>query len=87
MSISVLICCYNGERFLRETLDSVLAQTLPPLEVIVVDDGSTDSSGEIGDSYGDPVRMISQTNRGLPASRNVAVQAAQGAVFVLHRCG
>lgn len=82
MPISVLICCYNGERFLRETLDSVLAQSLPPLEVIVVDDGSTDTSAEIARSYGEPVRVISQTNRGLPASRNVAIQAARGRYLI-----
>jgi glycosyltransferase involved in cell wall biosynthesis len=78
MSISVLICCYNGERFLRETLESVLAQTVHPREVIVIDDGSTDRSAEIAGSFGSPVRVISQPNQGLPASRNVGIQAATG---------
>jgi glycosyltransferase involved in cell wall biosynthesis len=78
MSISVLICCYNGERFLAETLESVLAQTLKPAEVIVIDDGSTDRSAEIAESFGLPVRVIRQANQGLPASRNVAIAAAQG---------
>ena len=78
MSISVVICCHNGEKYLRETLDSVFAQTLPPLEVILVDDGSTDSSAEIARSYGETVRVISQSNCGLPASRNVGIQAARG---------
>jgi glycosyltransferase involved in cell wall biosynthesis len=74
----VIICCYNGEQFLEEAVDSVLAQTLSPLEVIVIDDGSTDSSAQIARSYGERVRVISQTNRGLPASRNVGIAAARG---------
>ncbi len=78
MSISVLICCYNGEQYLRETLDSVLAQTVQPLEVIVIDDGSTDDSASIARSFGDPVRVVQQENRGLPASRNVAISEAKG---------
>lgn len=78
MSISVLICCYNGERYLRETLESVLKQTKAPLEVIVIDDGSTDRSAEIAQSFGSPVRVIRQTNQGLPASRNVGIREATG---------
>ena len=46
-AISVLICVFNGERFLRETLESVLGQDLEPMEVVVVDDGSTDRTYEI----------------------------------------
>ena len=59
-TVSVVIPCYNAAPFLRETLDSVLAQTHPALEVIVVDDGSTDDSSAITESYGPPVRVIRQ---------------------------
>jgi hypothetical protein len=77
-TISVVIPCYNGTKFLRETLDSVLAQTLPALEVIVVDDGSTDGSAGIADSYGPPVRVIRQPNQGESVARNRGIEEAKG---------
>jgi glycosyltransferase involved in cell wall biosynthesis len=78
ISISVIIPCYNGARFLRDTLQSVLVQTLPPLEVIVVDDGSTDDSAAIAESYGPPVRVIRQSNQGESVARNRAISEARG---------
>jgi glycosyltransferase involved in cell wall biosynthesis len=63
-SVSVVIPCYNGARFLRETVASVLSQTAPVLEVLVVDDGSTDDSVAVAESFGDPVRVIRQANQG-----------------------
>src|SRR5262245_59558828 len=57
-SVSVVIPCYNGSAFLRETLRSALTQTHPVLEVLVVDDGSTDNSAEVAQSFGAPVRVI-----------------------------
>jgi glycosyltransferase involved in cell wall biosynthesis len=62
-SVSVVIPCYNGARFLRETVASVLSQTAPVLEVLVVDDGSTDDSVAVAESFGDPVRVIRQANQ------------------------
>lgn len=76
--VSAIICCYNGAAFLSQTLDSLLAQTSPPIEIILIDDGSTDESASIAESYGPPVRVIRQTNQGLPASRNVGIDAARG---------
>jgi len=77
-TVSVVIPCYNAAPFLQETLDSVLGQTVPPLEVIVVDDGSTDDSGAIAQSYGPPVRVIRQENRGESVARNRGIDEAQG---------
>ena len=77
-TVSVVIPCYNGAAFLREALDSVLAQTRPPLEVIVVDDGSTDDSAAIAESYGPPVRVIRQENQGESVARNRGIDEARG---------
>lgn len=79
-TVSVVIPCYNGAAFLRETLDSVLAQTHPVLEVIVVDDGSTDDSAAIAESYGPPVRVIRQANAGESSARNRGIDEAKGSL-------
>ena len=75
--VSVVIPVYNGERFLATAIESVLSQDVP-LEVVVIDDGSTDSSGEIARHFDKPVICIRQDNRGLGAARNAGVEAAQG---------
>jgi glycosyltransferase involved in cell wall biosynthesis len=75
--VSVIVPVYNGARFLVEALDSVFAQTYRPLEVIVIDDGSTDESGTIARTYPD-VRYIRQSNAGVSAARNRGVEAASG---------
>ena len=62
--ISVVIPAYNAARFIRRTIDSVLAQTYTGCELIVVDDGSTDNTGEVVKSYGQKVRYIYQKNAG-----------------------
>jgi len=78
LTVSVVIPCYNAARFLHETLASALQQTHPPLEVIVVDDGSTDDSAAIAESFGPPVRIIRQKNQGESIARNRGIDAAQG---------
>jgi hypothetical protein len=77
-AISVITPCYNGERYIRATLESVVGQTRPPLEIIVVDDGSTDASAVMAESFGDPVRVIRQQNEGESAARNRGITEARG---------
>lgn len=77
-TVSVVIPCYNGAKYLRETLDSVLAQTYQVLEVLVIDDGSTDDSAAIAESYGPPIRMIRQPNQGESIARNRGIEEAKG---------
>lgn len=74
--ISVVIPVFNGERFLAAAIESVLAQDHEPMEVIVVDDGSTDSSAAIAQRY--QVRLLRGPNRGRSVARNAGVEAANG---------
>lgn len=76
MSISVVIPAYNGARFLPETLRSVLAQTLRPDEVLVVDDGSTDGTAAVAKAFGPLVRVFRRTNARQGASRNFGAEQA-----------
>lgn len=78
--VSVIIPAYNGERYLSAALESVFAQTYRPLEVIVVDDGSTDDSGAIAQSFSEVV-YIQQSNQGVAAARNRGIEAARGEFF------
>jgi glycosyltransferase involved in cell wall biosynthesis len=77
--VSILTPCYNCEKWLSETIDSALAQTWENIEVIVVDDGSTDDSLAIAKRYeSNLVKVISQTNQGASAARNVAYRSSAG---------
>ena len=76
--ISCIVPVFNGERYLAEALDSILAQTWRPLEVIVVDDGSTDGTAHIAAGYGAEVSYIHQANAGPAAARNRGLDAARG---------
>jgi glycosyltransferase involved in cell wall biosynthesis len=78
IKIIVAIPAYNAEHYLREAVDSVLAQTCKPWEIIVVNDGSTDRTEEIALSYGDKIRYIRQENQGLAGARNTAIREATG---------
>lgn len=76
--ISVIIPVYNGERHLGDAIASVLAQTVPVHEIIVVDDGSTDGSLNVAERFGAPVRCHRQANAGAGAARNCGVALAGG---------
>jgi glycosyltransferase involved in cell wall biosynthesis len=80
-SISVIIGVYNAARYVGEAIDSVLAQTTPAAEVIVVDDGSDDGSGDVAAGYGPPVRCIRNAHGGIAAARNTGIEAATGEFF------
>jgi glycosyltransferase involved in cell wall biosynthesis len=77
-SVSVIIPVYNGARFIAETLKSVLAQTAPPLEVIIVNDGSTDNTASVVEAFGDSVTLIHIPNGGACAARNFGASIAKG---------
>jgi glycosyltransferase involved in cell wall biosynthesis len=76
--VSVVVPVYNGSRYLRQALDSALGQTYRSLEVVVVDDGSTDSSPEIIASYGSRIRPLRQPNGGVALARNAGLRASAG---------
>jgi glycosyltransferase involved in cell wall biosynthesis len=76
-SISVVIPCYNAEKFIRQTLESVLKQTWLPQEIIVIDDGSTDNSAAIASSFGGIVRVERQKNQGESVARNRGMDLAK----------
>ena len=79
--VSVILTCYNQEPYLAEALDSVLSQTYPHWECIILNDGSTDQSEEIAKQYvsKDPrFVFISQSNQGVVAARNNAIKASKG---------
>ena len=76
--VSVLIGVYNAERYLGEAIESVLAQTYAPIELIVVDDGSTDGSGAVARAFGDRLVYDRQPRGGIGAARNRAVELSTG---------
>lgn len=77
-SFSVVIAAYNGAATLARAIDSILAQSYSPLEVIIVDDGSIDNTAVVAQRYGVPVRYFYQENAGASAARNAGVRVAQG---------
>jgi len=77
-AVSVILPVYNGEKYLPFAIESVLSQTLQDLELIVVDDGSTDSTPAIARSYGDRVRYVQQENRGTAGAFNNGLRLAAG---------
>jgi glycosyltransferase involved in cell wall biosynthesis len=76
--ISCVIPAYNAERYLREAAESALRQSLPPCEIVIVDDGSTDGTADLAATLGNPIRLIRQARRGAAAARNAAVAASTG---------
>jgi glycosyltransferase involved in cell wall biosynthesis len=78
LTISVIIPTYNRAREVGAAVDSALAQTRPALEIIVVDDGSTDETPDVLARYGDGIRVVRQNNQGVAAARNAGIAVARG---------
>ncbi|MCA9057030.1 MAG: glycosyltransferase [Planctomycetaceae bacterium] len=76
--VTVIMPVYNGENFIREALDSVFQQTFTDYEVLVVDDGSTDGTRAILESYGERLQVLQQQNQGHVVARNMAMKVARG---------
>lgn len=77
-SVSVVIPTYNAAPYIKQAIESVLAQKYRDYEIIVVDDGSTDATPVIVQQFGDSIRYVHQTNQGLSAARNTGIKTATG---------
>ena len=84
--VSIITPCYNGEKYIPQTIRSVLAQTWENWEMIIVDDGSSDSSAQIIRSFAEAdsrIRLLQQENAGSAAARNAGIRAARGRYLAL----
>lgn len=79
--VSVIIPVYNGEKFIREAIESVLQQNYQSLEILVIDDGSTDRTAHWVGDFGQKIRYFFQSNRGPSAARNKGLELSQGEVI------
>lgn len=77
-TISVIIPVFNNEAYLAEAIESVIAQTIAPFEIIVVDDGSTDGCADLAKKFIPQIRLLRQSNKGISAARNTGIKAANG---------
>ena len=82
-TVSVVIPAYNCAAFLPEAIESVLRQTYTDLEILVIDDGSTDDTPAVVEPYLNRIRYIRQLNRGLPGARNTGIRASTGEFIAL----
>ena len=79
--ISIIVPVYNVEKYLKRCIDSILNQSFTDFELILVDDGSTDNSGEIIDEYAikdERIKVIHKENGGLSSARNVGIEYSKG---------
>jgi glycosyltransferase involved in cell wall biosynthesis len=79
--VSIVIPVYNGSNYLREAIDSALAQTYDNIEIIVVNDGSKDNTGDIALSYGDKIRYFAKENGGTSTALNLGIEKMRGDYF------
>ena len=77
-TITVIIPAFNAAPYISRAIESALAQTIPVLEILVVDDGSVDNTAEVVSRYSSPVRLLRQPNAGVGAARNYAAREARG---------
>ena len=81
--VSIITPCYNGERFIAETIESVLGQTYAHWELLIVDDGSRDNTAQVAASYAardGRIQVVRQANGGTATARNNAMRRAKGAI-------
>lgn len=76
--VSIIVPAYNCEKYIRECIDSLLKQTYPNIEIIVVDDGSTDKTGDILEEYQGKIILMHQDNMGVCAARNLGIERCSG---------
>ena len=76
--VSVIISVYNGERHLAETIESIVSQNYPNIEIIIIDDGSTDGSGEVAQRFVPPAHYHYQPNQGIAAAWNCGIELSKG---------
>ena len=79
--LSIVVPIYNVEKYLRKCINSLINQTYKSIEIILVDDGSSDSSGNIADEYAEKdskIKVIHKTNGGVSSARNSGIEAAKG---------
>jgi len=81
--VSIIIPVYNGEKYIAQAIESVFRQNHPHVEVIVVNDGSTDGTLATLERFGEKVRIISQENKGQAVARNVGIKLAHGSIIGL----
>ena len=84
--VSIIVPVYNVEKYLERCLDSIINQTYSSIEIILIDDGSTDSSGDICESYArldSRITVIHKKNAGLGMARNTALDVAKGKYVIL----
>lgn len=79
--VSVIVPAYNAARFLSGAVDNIRDQSYQPLEIIIVDDGSTDGTADLATSLGEDIRYVRQNNRGPAAARNTGLAMARGSVI------
>jgi glycosyltransferase involved in cell wall biosynthesis len=80
-SVGAIIPAHNAQAYLREAIESILEQSRPVLDCVVVDDGSTDGTAALAEEYGPPVRVLRQENRGVAAARNRGAAEVEGALL------
>ena len=76
--VSVILAVYNGEKYLREAIESVFEQTYSPIELLIINDGSLDTTEKIAKKYASKIRYFSETNRGQASAANLGLRMAKG---------
>ena len=87
MRVSIIIPCWNRQDYIEDAISSALRQTYSDVEIVVVDDGSTDRTVEAVRQYGADVKLVQQPNRGVSSARNTGIRNSSGAIYYFPRSG